>query len=111
MAEHSGWRSFWWLNVALMSLTLVSVIFMFPETKWDSIRRERLQDNMATAPKLAVDKTEKVEDRSAAKIKTTSGNVTAGDSAEVGGLAPSDPYLGKGKPNKEQWRLYQPNKS
>jgi hypothetical protein len=110
MAEHSGWRSFWWLNVALMSLTLLAVIFMFPETKWDSVRREKFHDSNKTHPDLAVDGTEKVENGADTNLKTTSGNTNAAGS-DMNGSTVIDPYLGKGKPSRAQWRIYQPNSS
>jgi hypothetical protein len=112
MAEHSGWRSFWWLNVALMALTLVVVIFMFPETKWDNVRREKHVGGKQVHRDLAADGSEKVENGADTTIKTTSGNTNAADSDGNNiGSTVTDPYLGKGKPSKAQWRIYQPNSS
>ncbi|KAL4798382.1 MFS transporter [Aspergillus venezuelensis] len=34
MAEHVGWRSFFWFNTALLAFVLVLAIFLFPETKY-----------------------------------------------------------------------------
>ncbi|KAF2862511.1 MFS general substrate transporter [Piedraia hortae CBS 480.64] len=31
---HVGWRNFWWLNTAMIGVSLLMIIFMFPETKW-----------------------------------------------------------------------------
>jgi len=33
MAQTVGWRPFWWLNVGMLGLSIVMIIFMFPETK------------------------------------------------------------------------------
>ncbi|KAI9877678.1 MAG: hypothetical protein M1830_003158 [Pleopsidium flavum] len=44
MADHSGWRNFWWLNVALLGVTLIMLIFGFPETKWHRIHPEEMPD-------------------------------------------------------------------
>ncbi|EME82910.1 uncharacterized protein MYCFIDRAFT_203446 [Pseudocercospora fijiensis CIRAD86] len=38
MDLHIGWRSFWWLNAGLLGLSILMVIFMFPETKWHPAR-------------------------------------------------------------------------
>ena len=31
MAQHAGWRSFWWFNTGVLILVLLMVVFMFPE--------------------------------------------------------------------------------
>jgi len=35
MSDKYGWRSFWWLNVAILGFALVYQIFLLPETKWE----------------------------------------------------------------------------
>lgn len=96
MAEHVGWRSFWWLNTALLSLSTVLVIFMFPETKW---HRVYPSDNSTGA--LFNEPTEK--------------STTVDDSqSDAAGLdVPTPPakesQVGKGKPSKEQWKPYSTN--
>lgn len=34
MSQHIGWRSFFWLNTALLSITFILLLFLFPETTW-----------------------------------------------------------------------------
>ncbi|OBT79914.1 hypothetical protein VF21_01585 [Pseudogymnoascus sp. 05NY08] len=34
MSDRYGWRSFWWLNVGILSFALVYQICFLPETKW-----------------------------------------------------------------------------
>lgn len=37
MSQHIGWRSFFWLNTALLCVTLILLLFLFPETTWQRI--------------------------------------------------------------------------
>ena len=34
MADTVGWQSFWWLNVAVTGVSLLAIVFAFPETKY-----------------------------------------------------------------------------
>ncbi|KAK7398455.1 hypothetical protein QQX98_012163 [Neonectria punicea] len=100
MAEHHGWRSFWWWNTALLFFTCAVNTFFFPETRYkrdmpatpdhqrtgDGIEKQRSNDGTAS--------TREVE-RGAPVI------------------APSeeqDTWLSRGKPSKKQflpWGSYQ----
>lgn len=42
MAFHVGWRSFWWLNIAMLAAVIVLLIF-FPETKWHRVHPKDIQ--------------------------------------------------------------------
>lgn len=50
MAEHIDWRSFWWLNVGLLSLLLILLLFLFPETKWHRAPPNEAVDVRASTP-------------------------------------------------------------
>ncbi|KAF2215948.1 hypothetical protein CERZMDRAFT_109773 [Cercospora zeae-maydis SCOH1-5] len=50
MALHVGWRSFWWLNTGLIALSLLMVIFMFPETKWHRPHPDEILTSSETNP-------------------------------------------------------------
>ena len=116
MNDHVGWRSFWWLNVGLLGLSSVMVFFMFPETKWD---RGTLTQQVRGA--LAGDHEEKKlghdatahSDHSNEGIKpsvTATSNATGpGNELQAVHTADRDPHLGKGKPRKSQWMLFQKN--
>ncbi|KAJ5995988.1 hypothetical protein N7499_012129 [Penicillium canescens] len=95
MAEHSGWRSFFWLNVGLLGLTLLLQIFLFPETKW---HRTRSDEGTQGQPSSGL-ATEESETEKPVKITQHENvNAEAGD---------RDPYLHKGTPSKKQFKLWQ----
>jgi MFS family permease len=48
MTERLGWRSFWWLNVALYGAMIVFQLFLHPETHYD--RRNISDSNKPTEP-------------------------------------------------------------
>ncbi|TKA82091.1 hypothetical protein B0A49_00244 [Cryomyces minteri] len=107
MADHAGWRSFWWFNVGLIGLSLLMVIFMFPETKWHRVHPDELVQTSPTPSQekmqmgIGVEDSEKNIGRT--DTHTTLPGLTASETAA------RDPYLGKGGPSKLQWRPYQPN--
>jgi MFS family permease len=96
MAIHVGWRSFWWLNVGLIAVSLVMVVFMFPETKW-----HRLHPSEMTKTSQGVISDEKVDEKDV--VTTAENKLTSVEAAD------QDPWLGKGGPKKSQWALFQPN--
>ncbi|OQO06657.1 hypothetical protein B0A48_08444 [Cryoendolithus antarcticus] len=118
MALHVGWRNFWWFNTGLIAASLIMVVFMFPETKW-----HRLHPNEIIRQLAAQEKGKPSPTDSAEKVNTA----TAEDPEKLGGVvshvpskgtmpdlslqatAERDPYLGKGTPSKQQWKLFQSN--
>jgi len=115
MAQHVGWRNFWWLNVALLGMSALMVAFMFPETKWhrahpSELSHDAISKNHST--KLNSEKIEVTPPESTVSDnginKTTTANSTAHDLEGVK-TADRDPYLGRGSPNKMQWMVFQPN--
>ena len=122
MADHIGWRSFWWLNTALLGASLLMVIFMFPETRWHRKHPDEIsssstlnQDSLASSiEKMAVTAVEKTSDANAdeaaiQQAPTSTSAVLAELDLSEQETAARDPYLGKGTPSKQQWRLFQPN--
>jgi hypothetical protein len=124
MAHQVGWRSFWWLNTALLAFTVVCCIFLFPETKYNRgiIPQQILGSNSSP---LKTRSTEQVE----ATPTPRNNGTTATDHADPEKGAPvqlqepitlgagekltevhthQDPYLGRGKPSKAQWKVNQP---
>jgi hypothetical protein len=123
MAQSLGWRSFWWFNAALLAFTAICCIFLFPETRYnrDFAPTHR---TVSPFPHLKFSSAE-VE---VAPSQNSIGTATV-DHADPekdvpiqaqeplvmeGGKCPShvhtqnDPWLGRGKPSKAQWKLFQP---
>ena len=96
MAEHSGWRSFFWLNVGILGLVLVLQICLFPETKWHRVHPNELAQAEPSRPATDESETEKPVE------------VTQQENAENG---ERDPYLHRGTPSKRQFLLWQLNGS
>ena len=106
MAEYSGWRNFWWLNVGLIGATFILCLFGFPETKYHRLHPDEIH-NMAS---------EKTTESPGDKTKTTmiegdTENVTSPELTHLSHAATAqrDPWLGKGRPSKQQFKLFQPN--
>lgn len=99
MADRTGWKNFWWLNVAVTALSIVLGIFGFPETKWtrlDAIEAERGANDI-------VDST-----RDKPSPSHVDAEKSVGTPQGQGELA-ADAHLAKGTPSKLQWQLFQPN--
>nr|POE97709.1 putative mfs-type transporter [Quercus suber] len=106
MSLHVGWRNFWWFNTALVGVSTLMVIFMFPETKWHRLHAEEVEKSHRSNHRLP-DSNERGHDKDkhGSAIVQSDTNNTLDDAVSVA----QDPHLGKGKPSKTQWRLYQPN--
>lgn len=111
MSETVGWRNFWWLNTALLALTTLMIVFMFPETKWHRAHPTEIHHGG-----LITDQKASAETRENAKSDGES-PVPADD--RIAAVAPDalapvetaqrDPWLGRGTPSRKQWGLYTPN--
>ena len=103
MAEYSGWRNFWWLNVALHATVFLMCLFGFPETKWhrthpgEKTNSERNNAGSSTTEKTIILNTVPSHDK-------TGSEITRSPTSQM------DPYLGKGRPGKQQFKLFQSNK-
>ncbi|KAI1322574.1 major facilitator superfamily domain-containing protein [Xylariaceae sp. FL0255] len=99
MAFHLGWRSFWWFNTGLLVLGFLLQLFLFPETRYLRLPAESKQT--VTPGKATVETDEKpVDEDLIANGKT--GSPITGDKSEDN----QDPWLGRGKPGKEQFKLW-----
>ncbi|KAJ4168713.1 hypothetical protein NW754_010641 [Fusarium falciforme] len=99
MADHTGWPSFWWLNAAMTAASLIIIIFGFPETMFS---RDETTEGQSIPPETS-SKVLEVEHQEKQKPND--------DSNESQFNADGDPCLGKGKPSRQQWKLFQPNAS
>ncbi|KAF5678621.1 substrate-H+ antiporter [Fusarium heterosporum] len=102
MAEFTGWKNFWWLNVAVTSLSIILGIFGFPETKWSRVDTIDAQSGTHDTVDITQDKPQ----HSHTDIEKPVG---VADQPEVENTV--DAHLGKGIPSKLQWRLFQSNSS
>ncbi|KAJ9665932.1 hypothetical protein H2201_004056 [Coniosporium apollinis] len=109
MADHIGWRNFWWLNVAMLGVSLAMVVFMFPETKWHRLHPNEIARSFPTSSANDLKAfTEKIENTADIQQVPTAASFAIPD-LEATETAARDPHLGKGKPSKTQWALFQKN--
>ncbi|KAF2458787.1 serine/threonine kinase 16 [Lineolata rhizophorae] len=133
MADTVGWRAFWWLNVAMIALSIAMNATMFPETKWhrkhpkEIIREAREAQEAAKASgndssaKPTDEKLERAPSSSSqskredingiAQVPTAMSRIAAQEGLTKVPTADQDPWLGRGSPKKSQWNLIQPNKN
>ncbi|KHN98022.1 MFS transporter [Metarhizium album ARSEF 1941] len=90
MAEHSGWPSFFWLCAGLTSLSLLIVLFGFPETIWHRARDDGRGSGNGDW---------------AAKSSDPALQDVVHDAREPG--RPQESWIGRGRPNREQWQIFQ----
>ncbi|KAG8405531.1 lariat debranching enzyme [Metarhizium acridum] len=80
MVDYKGWPSFWWLNAAITAPSLVVIIFGFPETMF--FRAKNTDSPSETGPGAPT-------------------KVSEPQHQEM------IPWLGKGGPSRQQWKLLQ----
>ncbi|KAL4936183.1 hypothetical protein BDV06DRAFT_233664 [Aspergillus oleicola] len=95
MAEHVGWRSFFWLNVGLLGLVLILQTFFFPETKWHRIHPDEAHAEQGPDQKV---------DEADSKME-----ISHQENANVKAASDQYPYLHRGAPSKQQFKLWQLN--
>lgn len=100
LAEHTGWRNFWWLNVALLGAAFLVSLFCFPETKWNRLRTNDIQTQASQRP----------NNLPSANFGTN-GDATADFEKEILGqvIHPDPSRIQNGKPGKHQFNLFQSN--
>lgn len=113
MSLHAGWRSFWWLNTAMLGLGCIMVACLYPETKYPRPHKDAANATHAPAsPALSSSEKAGAETFEFAPPITqapTHHSTTPASDLETTPTAARDPWLNHGTPSKAQWRLYQPN--
>ena len=115
MADGTGWRSFFWLNTGLNAVALLVAIFAFPETRYkrqileqssnESSEKDLQPVNIENADeKLTAAHMENVEGPTPVSNMTIEVHENGSEKSTERGI-----FLGKGKPAKWQWKLFQPN--
>ena len=101
--QNTGLESFWWFNVGILSLSLVMVILLFPETKWHRPYAS------AKIPEGTSPDTFSGEGASKS-AKSQEENINGPDQTDLerSPTEAKDPWLGKGEPSRQQWKLFQP---
>ena len=113
MALHIGWRSFWWLNTGLLGLSVVLAVVAFPETKWHRMHPDEVIKQAAAEAKASPPlSTEGKEVADTEKSGGVAQPITTEESVlSHQATAERDPWLGRGSPSKQQWKIFQPNKA
>ena len=121
MTENVGWRSFWWLNTAILGTSFLMVAFMFPETKFhrphpDEIVAGHHAAKPSGPPSSTDEKTgikavenNNKEDNAIQQVPTSITTPANMANLTLEETAARDPWLGKGSPGKFQWKLFQSN--
>ncbi|KAJ9605685.1 hypothetical protein H2200_009534 [Cladophialophora chaetospira] len=107
MAGRVGWRSFFWLNVALLGAVFVAQLFLFPETKWHRLHPRELA-TFETEPTAPTSETDKNRSPHHSEVGNDSNTVHGEKDVRQNTTdSDSDPYLCKGYPAKSQFKLWQ----
>ncbi|KAL2851341.1 major facilitator superfamily domain-containing protein [Aspergillus pseudodeflectus] len=99
MAEHVGWRHFFWFNTALLAVVLILVIFFFPETKWTRLPATEARSVETTSTPDTKASAEK-------PTETFEENASPSDPETQSTNQPSSSVVGSGTPSKSHFALY-----
>jgi len=108
MAARSGWRSFWWFYTATLVLSFFMNLFLFPETRYHRNHPEDIDGGRSTNNAMIGEPGP--SDTPPTEMKNHPTHLDAIES-NVETFNRSDPWLGRGKPSKAQWKLWQASKA
>jgi hypothetical protein len=115
MAEQLGVASFWWLNTALLGFVGVCCIFFFPETKYNrnfasthsTLSPSPLKSGSADQVGETTTATDHADPEKTAPVQSQEPNKNGSENISHVHTH-QDPWLGRGRPSKAQWKLWQP---
>ncbi|KAH9907047.1 major facilitator superfamily domain-containing protein [Xylariomycetidae sp. FL2044] len=107
MTYHTGWRSFWWLNTALLLFSFLLSLVLFPETRYRRAYEDGKVDvggdkDSSGAAEKTIEPPSVSHDEEGDKISGVAAN---DDPLAAEAQTPRDPWLGRGKPSKTQFKL------
>jgi MFS family permease len=120
MAENLGWQSFWWLNVGILGFSSLVFIVLFPETRY--IRSNALSSGdskPSVSQRTNAPQDDKSNNPNNQRVWVINFDISERD---IGVVSPvgsiqdttmnseKGAWLGRGKPSKQQWKLFQPYK-
>ena len=93
----------------MCAVTFLMCLFGFPETKWHRMHPGEMREKaLQPHPNLSYQERATVVTAETSKLETTKSTGGMLDLSHTSTTA-RDPYLGKGTPSKQQFKLYQPN--
>jgi MFS family permease len=102
MAQAVGWRSFWWLNVAILAFNTITLTFTFPETKWHRTHPSEITNASPATAGVTSDTSSADRGDFPTKGVDTVETRRKGPMSDLAhsGTAQQDPYLGRGNLSK-----------
>ena len=101
MADHLGWRVFFWLNVGVLGLSVLMLLFLFPETKWH--RSHTLRNGTPSLSELPP----AVDNKFLSHTKETAEEDSIHSETPQNEARLRESVVGRGSPSKSQFRFLQ----
>ena len=93
--------------MAMCAITFLACLFGFPETKWHRLHPDEIRATVAPASNQSSQEKVMIDTIEKKNIEVQSSTRKPSDLTRSS-TAMQDPYLGKGVPNKQQFKLFQP---
>lgn len=106
MATNIGWRNFWWFNTAFMLVCFLLNLFLFPETRYRRVYNQERTVVGNAASSIVNGEKEVSGPEAASNIDNNSRDGELAAEATQHGR-----WVGRGKPSKQQFKLFQPYES
>ena len=107
-SNNTGWRNFWWLNVGLIGAIFFMCLLGFPETKWHRLHPDEIHKIASEAAIKSSDEKIRIKATEGSGIEKLDNGIRLPDISHSA-PAQKDPWLRKGRPSKQQFKLFQAN--